>query len=130
MMINSKNKKILVIIFAILTISGFCYAVFMGIQEHKESHVVVPPAGDITIRGLIVCLPHKNTNGPQTLECATGLRDAEERYYGVRDTDPGYKNLSNAPMNVIVEVKGKFTPQEDNIYQSIGVIEVVSISEI
>jgi hypothetical protein len=86
-----------------------------------------PRAGEITIKGTMVCLPHKNTEGPQTLECAFGLKDGKGNYYGLRDSDPEYKNVSGLPMNQEVTIKGEFTPREDNIYQSIGVITIEDV---
>lgn len=87
-----------------------------------------PPAGLITIKGEMVCLPHRNTSGPQTMECAFGLKDDQGRYFGLRDTDPYYQNVSSAPMGERVEVFGMFTPQADEKYQSIGIIEVHGIA--
>ena len=78
-------------------------------------------------QGKIVCLPHKDQSGPQTLECAFGLLDTQGKYYALRDTDPENKNVSGVSMDKVVEVKGKFIPQDDTKYQSIGVIEVESI---
>ncbi len=87
-----------------------------------------PPAGEITLVGTMVCLPHWDTKGPQTLECAFGLEDQEGRYYGLRDTDPMYQNVSNVPMNTPVEVHGVFTPGRNPKYQGVGTIEVESIA--
>jgi peptidoglycan hydrolase-like protein with peptidoglycan-binding domain len=89
-----------------------------------------PPApitNTTTYTGTIVCLPHKDTTGPQTMECAYGLRDNDGKYYSLKDTDPNYANIMNAPMNVAVTVTGSLTLQEDTKYQSVGVISVVSI---
>lgn len=92
--------------------------------------VQAPPAGAITIQGIMLCLPHRNTSGPQTLECAFGLKDDQGRYYGLRDSDPEYRNISSISMNVRSEVHGIFTPREDTRYQSIGVIEIIDIRSI
>lgn len=78
-------------------------------------------------RGEMVCLPHKNQSGPQTLECAFGLKDTKGTYYSLSDTDPNYKNVSGVPMGKMVEVRGKFIPREDTKYQSVGIVEVESI---
>jgi hypothetical protein len=75
----------------------------------------------------MVCLPHRDTRGAQTLECAFGLLDADGRYFALRDTDPTYKNISAVGMNIPVRVEGVFTAQADTKYQSIGIIAVDSI---
>lgn len=81
----------------------------------------------IQIEGELVCLPHRNTDGPTTLECAFGLIDMNGTYYALRDTDPNYSNVSQ-PMGEPMMVEGFFTAQEDQRYQSIGIIEVTSIT--
>lgn len=87
-----------------------------------------PSAGEITVRGEVVCLPHKNNKGPQTLECAFGLKDMDGNYYGLKDPTPDYRVVSEIPMGRIVEITGTFTPDDSTIYASIGVIEIKSYS--
>jgi len=35
----------------------------------------------VVFEGKIVCLPHVNTDGPQTLECMSGLQTNDGKYY-------------------------------------------------
>lgn len=86
--------------------------------------------GQIAIEGTFLCLPHKNQNGPQTLECAYGLQDEQGNYYVIRDADPTYQNISGVGTNSQVMVTGNFTQREDDKYQSIGIIEVTSVTPI
>lgn len=81
----------------------------------------------ISVTGVMICLPHKNTSGPQTMECAYGLKGDNGKYYGLTDSDPGYKNIMSLPMNKKVEVTGRFISKDDQRYQSIGTITVESI---
>ena len=99
-------------------------------QAPTPNQQIIPPTGAISLRGVIVCLPHKDMEGPHTLECAFGLRDESGRFFGLRDTDPTYKNISSAPMNTPVYVTGTFTPKDDMKYQSIGNIEVTEIRQV
>lgn len=94
-----------------------------------EKLVAIPPTGPITIEGTMVCLPHKNTEGPQTTECAYGLLDDFGRSFALTDTDPTYKNISGVPMNTRVEVEGNFKLQMGSKYQNIGIIEVTNITQ-
>jgi hypothetical protein len=126
---NLKNKSSLLAILGLTLIFGFAlwYSVT---QLGGKSKQEIPSAGDIKISGHIVCLPHKDTSGPQTLECAFGLRDGDGRYFALRDSDPTYKNISGVGTESRVEIEGKFTPQDDSKYQSIGVIEVNKLTEV
>jgi hypothetical protein len=78
----------------------------------------------------MLCLPHKDTAGPQTLECAFGLKDDSGRYFALADTDPAYKNVSGVPMNTQILVEGIFTPSTNSKYQDIGIIAVAHITSI
>ncbi len=42
--------------------------------ELQQAQVSASVPQRITVSGLVLCLPHINTQGPQTLECALGLR--------------------------------------------------------
>jgi hypothetical protein len=84
----------------------------------------------ITVKGEFVCLPHKDQKGPQTLECAFGLRGEDGTYYALKDSDPTYKNVSGLPSGKKISVTGLFIPQSDTKYQSIGVIEVISVEKL
>lgn len=90
--------------------------------------VAVPPVGPITIEGTIVCLPHQDTDGPQTLECAFGLHDDDGRYFALLDTDPQYRTVSSVGMNTRVTVEGIFKLRLQSKYQDIGIIEVTKIT--
>jgi hypothetical protein len=84
----------------------------------------------VTVDGEIVCLPHKDQSGPQTLECAFGLMAAEGIYYGLA----GISDLPspiNIDTGVRVRVEGELEqPEDTNIYDVQGVITVRSITRI
>ena len=82
----------------------------------------------------MTCLP-KIGQGPQTMECALGLKGEDGRHYGLRNLfklDPEYK-FSRGGLQV--EVSGTFSPEEirgpdGNKYDVVGVIDITSIKEI
>jgi hypothetical protein len=39
-----------------------------------------------TVTGNLTCLPHKDTSGPTTLECAFGLKGDDGRYYALTES--------------------------------------------
>lgn len=82
------------------------------------------PEGSVTIKGKVICLPHKNTDGPQTMECAMGIQDAKGDNYALSDTDPNYANISALPTGKTVEVTGVVKPASDSKYQTKGTIEI------
>jgi len=48
-----------------------------------------------TLTGTQVCLPHKNTSGPQTLECAIGMKTDSGEYYAL-----DFSVMSQIPPNI------------------------------
>ena len=90
----------------------------------------IPQIGPITIEGKMVCLPHRDTEGPQTLECAFGLLDDRDRYFALVDTDPTYKNISGVGMEKRVRVEGSFKLRTGSSYQDVGLIEVSKITPV
>lgn len=80
--------------------------------------------GTVSLSGKMVCLPHKNTDGPQTLECAYGLQTDDNRYYGLQ-----YSPFpSNVNVGDRVQVKGTLEPAGDSNYAITGTIKVDTIS--
>jgi len=99
----------------------------------EDGSVLLPsatpsPQGKVVKTGIILCLPHREQGEVQTLECAYGLQDDEGIYYALSDTSSSYENISAAPMNTAVTVEGDFTPQQSQIYPSIGTIMVTKIT--
>lgn len=80
----------------------------------------------ITLGGEFICLPHRDQSGPQTMECAFGLKTPEGMYYALRDSDPT-KNISGVSTGKKVTVTGIFEPQKDTKYPTEGFIVVQEI---
>ncbi|MET1033077.1 MAG: hypothetical protein ABWX94_01115 [Candidatus Saccharimonadales bacterium] len=88
------------------------------------------PANDqrITRVGRVVCLPHKNSDGPQTLECAMGLKAEDGKHYALKDEDsPAGESLINGVFNKHVEVSGLFNSSNETIYDIAGTITIVKL---
>lgn len=109
---------LLVIAITLIFITGNSFT------SQQTEQPTIPSNGEITLQGKVVCLPHKDTSGPQTLECAFGFQDTNGNYYALKDTDPTYSNVSNVPMDIEVEIHGQFTRQDDDRYASVGVISL------
>lgn len=88
-----------------------------------------------TLEGETVCLPHRNTDGPQTLECAIGMRTDAGEYYAV---DFSLLSQERPPVETGVRLRanGLITPIEMlstdqwNIYDIEGVFSVTDSVEL
>jgi len=96
----------------------------------EEIERPIMPPELITISGEITCLP-KIGPGPQTMECAIGLKGADRRHYGLKNLfERGGHIFSQTGLQV--EVSGMFSLEEmkgpdGNRYDIVGVIDVISI---
>ncbi len=129
-MTHRNHNHLLIALVVVLLLGGVGYMLFAPSKSPVvlEPSRPVPAAGPISVRGEMTCLPHRDTSGPQTLECAFGLKDEQGRHYGLRDTDPAYGNIGHIPGGTTVVVTGEFTPGEDEKYASIGVIAVTGVT--
>ena len=88
----------------------------------------IPQSREFATTGEAVCLPHRDSSGPATMECAIGLRDDQGQFYALRDSDPAFRTIAGIRTGIRIEVRGLFTERTDPKYQSVGVIEVASVS--
>jgi len=85
-----------------------------------------PPGAQATFEGKVICLKHKDTEGPQTLECAAGLETSDGKNYSLKSTD-GKKSFNlSAGSNQTVKISGTLRPIADTIYVTEGIITVDS----
>ncbi len=123
---NISNKSIVAVIVAvvgIITAVGFW---LLSIAGAKAEPKIEP--GPISTSGTMVCLPHKDTSGPQTMECAYGLKDAEGQYFGLHGLDQEKLMDGTVTINKHVTVSGDVTlPSANEKYGIVGNIDISSI---
>ncbi len=95
----------------------------------QDNSSIPDDGGSLTIVGEFVCLPHKDTSGPQTEECAFGLK-SEDTYYALQDSTPDYSIVSKGVAGTIVRVAGTFKASHDSKYKDIGVITITSLEPV
>jgi hypothetical protein len=85
-----------------------------------------PSGAEISVTGKIVCLPHKDQDGPQTMECAYGIQTADGKYYGVKD-DQGMIIKFNIGDQVVVK-GGVSVPDANENYAVVGNLVASSVT--
>ena len=84
----------------------------------------IPHDQSMEFEGVIVCLPHKNTDGPHTLECATGLKTDDGTYYSLATKEGDTSLATAAGSEKRVRMHGAFKESSDTKYQSKSTITV------
>jgi hypothetical protein len=77
-----KKPVLFVIAAAILLVAGF-YSLNSYIYAQKKGDPADVHSYRGTLTGEMTCLPHADTSGPQTLECALGMKTDSGEYYAV-----------------------------------------------
>jgi len=101
----------------------------------KGTYIAVPERR--TVEGTYVCLPHKDTAGPQTMECAFGLETEDGIFYAL---DFNILRSSDIMSNLItgqrVRIEGTFVPVEHlstsiwSRYAIEGIVRVTALEEL
>ena len=124
----SRKEISKVIAFVVVgTIMIFAVVAFLVTRgTHAPSAINQDSDGTATIEGLAVCLPHRNTDGPQTLECAIGIRDDKGIYYSLGGNDTSMLIETGKRY----KVSGNIEERADTRYQTAGVVRVKTIQQL
>lgn len=84
---------------------------------------------EIRVTGEFGCLPHANTQGPITLECALGIKDENGQFYGLSDPSMQFVDTFQAGKKAMVSGLLKNIPPESK-YAIVGTIEVSGVESL
>jgi hypothetical protein len=80
---NMKNMYLIIgAIFIALFVGFFALNSFIYNEKQGDPNKTIEPYRG-TLTGEYVCLPHADKTGPQTLECAFGIKTLSGEYYAV-----------------------------------------------
>ena len=81
----------------------------------------------ITVTGVVGCLQHTNSDGPQTMECAIGITTDAGNSYGLQSDDPVM--TGSVPTGDRITVEGTLVTGAQQ-YKSEGVIQVKTLQRL
>ncbi len=118
-----KTKPVLITLLVIICFGALGYGGYIAYKKYQQNNE--PPKKEaVSVEGEVVCLPHKDNNTQHTLECAVGIKTAEEKHYGLSTND------STSPLTMGVgkkaKVNGTLEPAGDTKYDIKGIIAVES----
>lgn len=93
--------------------------------EESSSPPLVP--GPVSVQGELVCLPHKDSGGIQTQECAIGLHGDDSKYYGLVGLVQEDIVSGKWTIGVRAKVSGQLSAMPDSKYAIVGSIAVQKI---
>ncbi|MEK7116871.1 MAG: hypothetical protein AAB837_01770 [Patescibacteria group bacterium] len=133
---NQKGfSSIVIILVAVALVAG----AYIAWRQNKlpwagNSALTTPAAGPIAVNGTITCLP-KLGSGPQTMECAVGIKAESGQYYGLKNLSQFSSSNEFSETGTQVEISGVFSPKqssgsETQAYDVAGTIDINSIQEV
>jgi hypothetical protein len=118
-----RNLIITSIVVVLVIVAGAAFYFSGAYNKIMNPTPVQQQDATVTVKGSVVCLPHKNTDGPTTLECAVGLKSDDGTYYGL--SGAANSDLAGAAgSDRQVNVTGTFQEQVNDKYTMKGVITV------
>lgn len=121
------RNKIIAIVLGLIVVAG---AFWFYPSERSSDRVMGTPETSYegTFVGTPTCLPHRDTSGPQTLECAFGIRFADGTYYaldmsGIAGDFQGYTG--------VISVQGTVVPIEaisSDVWQKYDIKGIMKVS--
>ncbi len=123
------------IISLIIIICAFTLG-YLIVRPHKNTAPadLDPTPQNVTLTGKYVCLPHLDTRGPQTLECAFGLQTDENTYYAVNfgasaDAMMQFKSGETITAEGFVVIKEALSSNQWEKYNMKGIFTITKVIE-
>lgn len=118
-----KLKPVLITLVVIILLGALGFGGYLAYQKYQENNQ--PPKKEtVSVEGEIICLPHKDTDGPHTMECAAGLKTDDDKRYGLSTNDSNRQLSTAAGTEKRASVTGTLEPTGDSPYDINGIIAV------
>lgn len=107
------NKKISIFVFVVFVIFSILFLMknfVFSVSPFATQSPVVPFETSLT--GEYGCIPHKKTSGPQTLECALGVKTVEGDYYSIDTSQLSQEFVMSLQVGQKIIVSGHVVPVE------------------
>lgn len=114
-----ERKRFLLASAVVVIFTVAVVGVTVVLTNNLQSTRVQTDGTKVIISGEITCLPHKDTTGPQTQECALGLHSDDNRYYALKDAPQSVGTGTGR-----AEVHGTLSTTADSKYDIAGTITV------
>lgn len=122
-------RKIISIALTILALSVVGFLVLNKyIYTEKQGDGTEITQYEGTLTGEHVCLPHKDKDGPQTLECAYGLRTDAGEYYALDLEDESLPDLGVGERFTATGLITPITTANDNRWNKYAIVGIFSVT--
>ncbi len=120
---------IIILVIVGIVIGFYSFNNYIYQEKQVDNSTYAPYRGTLT--GVQTCLPHKDTSGPQTMECAIGMKTDSGEYYAL-----DFSVMSQIPIEVQTgqgfSANGLITPIENlstDYWQKYNVKGIFSVTD-
>lgn len=126
-------KRIIILLIAAVAV----IALILVVRDLLVEDEMMTESEVVTLEGQYICLPHRDTAGPVTLECALGLQVGEGINYALDMSGMEPDAAADFATNELIEVTGELTrieglPETEPLlrYDIEGIIRVTSLQSL
>jgi hypothetical protein len=130
---NRKQQTFIAIGTVLIFLAALGYVLSTGrLSSNQSANPAQTPSTPkngqaITATGTVTCLEHANASGPQTMECAMGLKTEAGSYYALGGDNSVIMTLGGDQK---VRVTGTLSAPTTSTYKSAGTITVTSAEKL
>jgi len=128
MVFEPKYKGVLAFIAVIFLLFGMGYLITSSPKSNPGDDGSL---NEVTLDGKTICLPHKDTSGPQTLECAFGIKTLEGDNYALDLSALSPEDQLEINTGEEIQVIGVVVPIEEissDVWQKYDVKGIMKVS--
>lgn len=128
------NKNISLGVALLLVLGVIGYLFFLGSSSEDRGVDSDPTPQNVTLSGTYVCLPHLDTKGPQTEECAFGFKTDDGVYYAVNFGQSGeamsqFQSGAHIKAEGFTVIKEALSTNQWNKYNMRGIFTITKVIE-
>jgi hypothetical protein len=123
-------QKTLSILIAVLVLAGTAFLIYTSPKKVEKDPATL--AGLVTLTGTYECLPHTNTDGPQTTECAFGFKTDDGDHYAVNfgqsaNAAEQFKSNAHITAEGFIALKETLNTDQWNKYNMKGIFTITKV---
>lgn len=132
---TTQKSVLFALVAIIVVIAGYLVLTQNTSDRALGGNVLDATPKDVTLSGTYTCLPHMDTSGPQTMECAFGLKTDDGDYYAVNfgaSADAATQFQSNAHIRAEgnVVIKEALSSDHWQKYNMKGIFTITNLLEV
>ncbi len=131
-MTTQKTGLLIIAAIILAAVGYFIFTQYGSDSALNADQALDPTPQNVTLAGTFECLPHKDTSGPQTMECAFGFRTDDGVHYAVNfgasaDAATQFQSGAHVTADGNVVIKEALSSNQWDKYDMAGIFTITQI---